>query len=159
MLMVEQNLLKKHLFSTIVLSQTTEQNDMIHGIEVEVHHKIIIIQKTTVHKIDIALEIDLVMTKVVLLHNTLDHDMTIEHESRDLIALRINPHTGHLLDVTLVTDIDQVHIQETITILQDTHFPLDHLHDQEILDFLDIAHTQMQETISKQYNHKLHRTQ
>ena len=88
---------------------------MIHDTEVEVHHEIIAIQKTTIHKKNIALhlEIDFVMKKVLLLHNTLDHDMTFINETRDLIALRIDPLTDHPSDVTLVTVIDHVHIQET----------------------------------------------
>ena len=38
--MLDQNLLKSHLYSTFVLPQTTEQNDMIHAIELEVIHEI-----------------------------------------------------------------------------------------------------------------------
>ena len=38
MLMLDQNLPKNHLYSTFVLLQMTEQNDMIHDIEVEVVH-------------------------------------------------------------------------------------------------------------------------
>ena len=142
--MLYQNLLKNHSFSTFVLPQTTEQDDMIHDIDVEVHHEKIIVQKTTIHKIGTALQlkIDLVMLKILLHHKTLDHDMTIINENPDLIALRIDPLTDHLLDMTLSTFIDHVHIQETKTISQDTHLPLDHLHDPEILNFLDLTHTQ-----------------
>ena len=45
-----------------------EQNDLIHDTEVEVHHEIIIKTKTTIHTTDIVLhlEIDLVMTKILL---------------------------------------------------------------------------------------------
>ena len=42
--------------------------------------------------------------------------MTNIQETRDLLALLIDPHTGHLIDVTLVTDIDHAHIRELITI-------------------------------------------
>ena len=103
-----------------------EQNDMIHDIEVEVHQERIIITKLTAHKTFTALylEIILVMTKVLLLHITLDHDMTILKDTRDLIALFINPHTNQLIDVTLITEIDHVHILE-MTILHDTHCPVD----------------------------------
>ena len=103
-----------------------EQNDMIHNIEVEVHLERIIITKLTAHKTFTALhlEIILVMTKVLLLHNTLDHDMTILKDTRDLIALFINPHTNQLIDVTFITEIDHVHILE-MTILHDTHCPVD----------------------------------
>ena len=39
--MLDQNPLKNHLFTTFVLRQTTEENDMIHDIAVEVHHEIV----------------------------------------------------------------------------------------------------------------------
>ena len=63
--MLDRKLLKCQLYSTFVLPQTTEKNDMIHIIEVEVIHEIIITTKIQIHKTDIALhsEIDLVMTK------------------------------------------------------------------------------------------------
>ena len=70
--------------------------------------------------------------------------MTIIKETRDLIALLIDHHTHQLVDVTLVTDKDHAHILE-ITFLHDTRFPSDHLQDQEILGFLDLADTQKQE--------------
>ena len=161
MLMLDQNLLKNLLYNTFVPPQTTEQNDMIHDIKVDVHHGILIIPKTTIHKIDIALhlEIDLVMTKLLLLNNTLDHDMTIINETRDLIAPRIDPFIVHLIDVTPATVRDHAHIHEITTILQDTHLPLDHLHDQEILDFLDLAQTQIQETNLIQYKQKVNKIQ
>ena len=77
MLMLDQNLLRNHLYNTFVLLVMTEQNDMIHNIGVELHHEVTIIT-TTIHKTDIALhlEIGLVMTRVLLLHKTLDHDLT-----------------------------------------------------------------------------------
>ena len=61
-----------------VLLQMTKQNDMIPDIEVKVHHEIINTRKITIHKTDIALhpEIDSVITKVLLLHKTLEHDIT-----------------------------------------------------------------------------------
>ena len=110
--MLDQCLLKSHLYSTFVLPQTTEQNDMIHAIEVKVIHKVFIIQ--TIHKTDTALhlEIDSVMTRVLLLHNTLDHDLIITKEIRDPVALLTDP----LIDMTLVTDKDHARIQE-ITII------------------------------------------
>ena len=64
------------------------------------------------------------MTKVLFLHTTLDHDMTTIRETRDLIALLLNPHAIHLLDVNLATDIDHAQIQEITTILQDIHLLL-----------------------------------
>ena len=124
----------------------TEQNDKIHAIEREVIHEKLITK--TIHKSDIAqhLEIDLVMTKVLLLRNTLDHDMITIKEVRDPIALLTDLLRDPLLDMTVVTDIDHALIQEISTILQDTHLPLDHHHDQEILDLLDPVHIQIQGT-------------
>ena len=74
--MLDQNLHKNHLYSTPVLLQMIEQNIMIIATEVEVPHETTLTTKT-IHKIDtvLHLEIDLVMTKVLLFHNTLDHDM------------------------------------------------------------------------------------
>ena len=127
--MLDQNILKSHLYNTFVLPQTSEQNDMIQVIEVEVSHE----KSITVisHKTDIArhLEIDSVTTRVLLLHNALDHDMTITKEIRDPIALLTDLLTDPFIDMTLVTDIDRARIQEITTILQDTHLLLDHLHD------------------------------
>ena len=102
----------------------TEQNAMIHDTEVEVHHETNHITKTTIHKTEIALhlEIYLVQTKVLLLHTTLDHDMTTTKETRDLYTLLIDPHTNHLIDVTLVTVINHAQIQEITTISQDIQF-------------------------------------
>ena len=62
---------------------------MIHATEVEVLHEIINTTEITIHKTDIVLhlEIDSVMTRILLLHNTLDHDMIIIKEIRDPIAL------------------------------------------------------------------------
>ena len=67
---------------------------MIHDTEVEVHHELFLTTNTIIHKTDIVLhlEIDLVMTKVLLIHTTLHHDMTTTKETRDLIALLIDPH-------------------------------------------------------------------
>ena len=128
--MLDQNLLKSPLYSTFVLPQTTEQNDMIHAIEVEVIHEIIVTK--TIHKTDIALhlEIDLVLTRVLLLHKTIDHDMKIINEIRDPIALLTDLRTDPLIDMTLVTYIDHARIQEISTILQDKHLLLEHLHNQ-----------------------------
>ena len=76
--MLDRNLLKNHLYSTFVLLQTTEENDMTHVIKVEIIHEINITTKNVFQKTDIALhpEIDSVIIKVLLLHNTRDHDMT-----------------------------------------------------------------------------------
>ena len=154
-LMLDRNLLKNHLYSTFVLLQMIEQKDMIHVFEVEVIHKIIITTKILTHRTDIALhlEIDLVMTKTLLLRNTHDRDITTIKEIHVFIALITDLLTDLLTGMTLVTDIDHVHTQEITTSLQDTHLPIDHLHNQGVLDILDYVHISIQETKFIQYNH------
>ena len=83
------------------------------------------------------------MTKIVLLHNTLDHNMASINEIHDPIALLTDLLTNLLTDMALVTDIDHVRIREKTTILQETHLHIDHLHDQEILGFLYLVHIQI----------------
>ena len=102
---------------------------------------------------------DSVMTKKLLLHNTLDHDTTTTKDIHDHIALFTDLLTDPLIDMTLVIDVDHVHIQEITTILQDTHRPINHLQDHEILDILDHVHIQIQEINLIQYNHNIKRTQ
>ena len=155
MLLLDRNLLKSYLYSIFVLPQMTERSDMIHVIEVEVIHEITITIKILIHKTDIALqpEIVFVMTKVLLLHNTLDHDMTTINEIHDPIALLTDLLTDPLTDRTLVINIDHARIQEKTTILQDIHLHIDHVHDHEILEFLDPVNTQSQGTNLVQYNH------
>ena len=85
------------------------------------------------------IEIDLVMTNVLLLHTTLDQDMIHTNVIPGLTVLLtdhlIDPH----IDKTLVLDTDHAPIQET-TNSHSTQIHIDHLHDQETLDFLDLAH-------------------
>ena len=96
------------------------------------------------------------MTKVLLPNNTHNHDMIILKEIPDHFARHTDPPIDHFMDVTLVTDIDHVHIQEITTILQGTRLPLDQdFHDQETLDLLDHGHISIPETNLKQYTHKL----
>ena len=61
--------------------------------------------------------------------------------------------------MTLVTDLDHAHIQKIITFLHYLDLLLDHLRDPEILDFLDLVYTPIQETNLKQFNHKPKMTQ
>ena len=154
MLMLDQNLLKNHLYSTFVLLQMIGHNDMIHVIEVDVIHDIIIITKI-IHKTYIVLhpDIDLVMTKVLLLHKTVDHDTIIINEIRDTVALFIYLHLNLFIDTIFALDINHVPIQEIITILQNTHFHIDHLQDQEILEFLDPVHILIREINLIRFNH------
>ena len=90
-------------------------------------------------------EIDLVITKVLLLHNTLDHDMILTNVILGLTALHTDPPTDPLIDTTLALDTDHAHILETIN-LQCIQIPTAHLQDQENLDFLDLVHTPILET-------------
>ena len=141
MLMLDQNLHKNHLYSTSVLLLTIEQNTMIIDTGIEVLH-VTTLTTRTFHKIDIVLrlEIDLAMTKVLLLHNTLDHDMILTNAIHGLTALNTDLRIDLLIDTTLALDTDHAPIRETI-ILQDIQIHTDHLLDQEILDFLDPVHT------------------
>ena len=154
-LMLDQNLLKNLLYNTFVLLLMTEQNNMIQDIEAEVHHETIIITKLVIPTQDIVLhlEIDSVMTKIPLLHNTHDHNTTIINEIQDLTDYLTGHHTDLLIDAILVPDIDHVHIHDIIIfngILQLS----DHLQDQETLDVLDHGHIHILEINYTQFNHK-----
>ena len=141
--MLDQNLHKNHLYSTSVLLPMIEQNNMIIDTEIEVPHETTLTTKI-LNKIDTVLhleiEIDFVTTKVLLLLTTLDQDMIHTNVILDftvlLTDLLIDPH----IDKTLVLDTDHAPIQET-TNSQSTQIHIDHLQDQETLDFLDLAHT------------------
>ena len=140
--MLDQNLHKNHFYSTSVLPPMIEQNNMIIDTEIEVPHETTLITEI-IHKTDTVLhleiEIDFVMTKVPLLHITLDQDMIHTNVILDLTVLLtdllIDPH----IDKTLVLDTDHAPIQKT-TNSQNTQFHIDHHQDQETLDFLDLAH-------------------
>ena len=159
--MFDRNLLDSHLYGTFVLSPLTEQKDTIHAIKAEVLHKVIIITKIQTHKTDIALhtETNSVMTKKLLLHNTLDHDTTTTKEIHDHTALLTDLLTDSRKDMTLLIDIVHNRVHEITTILQDTHRPIDHLQDQEIPDVPDHVHIQTQEINLIQYNHNTKQTQ
>ena len=125
-----------------------EQNTMIIDIEVEVSHETTLTTRP-IHKINtvLHLEIDLTMTKVLLLHNTLDHDMILTNAIHGLTALHTDLRIDLLIDTTLALDKDDAPIQETI-ILQNIRIHTDHFLDQDILDFLDPVHTPILETKS-----------
>ena len=84
------------------------------------------------------------MTKVLLLHTTLDHDMihtnVIPGPTVLLTDLHIDPH----IDATLVLDTDHAPIPETKN-SQSIQIHTDHLQDQETLDFLGLAHSPLPE--------------
>ena len=88
---------------------------MIIDIEVEVPH-IITLTTKTIHKIDtvLHLEIDLAMTKVLPLHNTLDHDMILTNAIHGLIAVHTDLRIDLLIDTTLALDKDHAPFPETI---------------------------------------------
>ena len=139
--MLDQNIHKNHLYGTSVLLLMIEQNTMIIDIQVEEPHVITLTTKP-IHKIDTVphLEIDLAMTKVLLLHNTLDQDMILTNAIHSLTALHTDFRTDLLVDTTLALDIDHAPIQETI-FLQNIQIHTDHFLNQEILNFLDPVHT------------------
>ena len=144
--MLDQKLHKNLLYSTSVLLPMIEQNTMIIDTEVEVPHETTLTTKT-IHKIDtvLHLEIDLVMTKVLPLHTTLDHDMIRTNVIPGLTVLHTDPHTDLRIDTTFALDIDHAPIPE-ITNSKNIQIRTDHLQDQETLDFLDLVHTPIPET-------------
>ena len=156
--MLDQNLHKNLSYNTSVLLPMIEQNTMIIDTEVEVLHETTLTIKTF-HKIDtvLHLEIDLVMTKVLLLHTTLDHDMIHTNVIPGPTVLHTDPHTDSHIDTTLVLDTDHAPIPET-TNLQNIQIHTDHLQDQETLDVLDLAHTPIPETKLIWYKNKTNLT-
>ena len=80
------------------------------------------------------------MTKVLLRHNTLDHVMILTNAIHALTVHHTDLLIDRLIDTILALDIDHAPILETI-IFQDIKIHTDHLPDQEILDFLDLVHT------------------
>ena len=143
---------KNFLYNTSVLLPMIEQNTMINNTEVEVPHETTLTTKT-IHKIGtvLHLEIDLVMTKVQLLHTTLDHDMIRTNVIPGPTVLHTDLHTDPHIDTTLVPDTDHAPIPEA-TNSQNIQIHTDHLQDQETLDFLDLAHTLIPETKLIWYN-------
>ena len=144
--MLDLNLHKNLLYNTSVPLPMTKQNTTIIDTEVEVPHETTLTTKT-IHKIDtvLHLEIDLVMTKVLLLHITLDHDMIRTNVIPGPTVLHTDPHTAPHIDTTLVLDTDHAPIPET-TNSQNIQIHTDHHQDQETLVVLDLAHTQIPET-------------
>ena len=146
--MLDLNLHKNLSFSTFVFLPMIEQNTMIIDTEVEVLHGTTPTTKI-IHKTDTVLhleiEIDLVMTKVLPLHTTLDHDMIHTNVIPGFTVLPTDLHTYPHIDKTLVIDTDHAPIPET-TNSQSIQIHIDHLQDQETLDFLDLARTPIPET-------------
>ena len=146
--MLDLNLHKNHSYSTFVLLPMIEQNTMIIDTEVEVLHETTLTTKT-IQKIDTVLhlkiEIDLVMTKVLLLHTTLDHDMIHTNVIPGPTVLLTDLHTDPHIDTILVLDTDHAPIPET-TNSQNIQIHTDHLQDQESLGFPDLARTPIPET-------------
>ena len=120
--------------------QVNDINTLKHNVTHTYHPETL--TRRPIYKIDtvLHLEIDLAMTKVLLLHNTLDHDMILTNVILGLTALHTDLRTNLLIDTTLVLDIDHALIQETL-ILQNIQIHKDHFLNQEILDFLDPVHT------------------
>ena len=113
--MLDQNLHKNHLYSTFVLLLMIEQNTMIIDTGVEVPHVKTLTTKP-IHEIDtvLHLEIELALTKVLPLLNTLDHDMILINAIHGLTALHTDLRIDLLIDTSPVLDIDHAPIQETI---------------------------------------------
>ena len=141
MLTLDQNLHKNYLYSTSVLLLMIEENNTIIDTKAEVLHVTTLTTKL-IHKIDIVLhlETDLVLIKVQLLHITPDHDMKLTNAIHALIVHHTDLLIDHPIDTILAHDTDHVPTLETI-ILQNIQIHTDYLPDQEILGFLDLAHT------------------
>ena len=153
--MLDQNLLKNLFYNTFVRLLMTEQNEMIQDIEAEVHHETIIITKIKTPTQDrvLHLEIDSVMTKIQLLHNSHDHNTTIINEIQDLTDHLTGHHTDLFIDAILVPDRDHVHIHEII-IFNGILLLSDHLQDHDTLGFLDHGHIHILVINLTQFNHK-----
>ena len=95
------------------------------------------------------------MTKVLLLHKTLDYDMIHTNAIHDLTVRHTELHIDLPIDQTLVLDIDHALTQEN-AISQNIKIHTDHLLDQETLDTLDLAQILTLEIKSIQYNPKTH---
>ena len=85
------------------------------------------------------------MTKVLLLHTTLDHDMIHTNVIPGPTVLLTDLHTDPHIHTTLVLDTDHARIPET-TKSQNIQLHTDHLQDQKTLNFLDLARTPIPET-------------
>ena len=127
--MLDLYLHKNHSYSTFVLLPMIEQNTMIIDTEVEAPHETTLTTKT-IHKTDTVLhleiEIDLVMTKILLLHTTLDHGMIHTNVIPGPTVLLTDLHTDPHIDKTLVLDTDHAPIPET-TNSQNIQIHTDHL--------------------------------
>ena len=137
-----------------------EQNTMIVDTEVEVPHETNLTTKTfnkTDTVLHLEIEIDLVMTKVLILHTTLDHDMIHTNVIPGPTVLPTDLHIDPHIDTTLVLDTDHAPIPET-TNSQNIQIHTDHLQDQETLVFLDLARTPIPETELISYNNKTNLT-
>ena len=153
--MLDQNLLKNHLYNTSVLilvtitltEQTTNLKNLMIYTAVEVHHVIVIQIATIHHKIDIALtlETDTDMTELLLLHILTDQDITTINAIHVPIVhhtdLRIDDHIDkiHAMDINHVPtlEIDNFHSTLPHTDLLLNHdsldlFDLDQILKQEI---------------------------
>ena len=84
-------------------------------IEVEVPHVTTLTTKP-IDKIDtvLHLEIDLGMTKVLLLHDTLDHDLILTNAIHGLTALHTDLRIDLLIDTTLALDIRYMFIHHQV---------------------------------------------
>ena len=101
--MLDQDQLNNRLYSTFVLLQMIDQIAMITGTEVKVHHdKFSTITEKIVDNIDIALhlEIDIIMTKSLLLYIIHFPDMTTTVEILDLTVILTDLHLDRSQNLT-----------------------------------------------------------
>ena len=149
--MLDLNLHKQLLYKTFaLLPAKITRTEQISNLQIplidtveEVHHVIVQQIVTLHHKIDILLnlEIDTVMTELLLPHNLADQDMTNIDQIHALIVIVHHtdfPIDRHIDDIHDL-DIDHVHTPET-SHFRNTLRHIDLLLDQEILDLLDLDH-------------------
>ena len=153
MLMLDQTLHKNHLYSTFVHLLTTEKHHDKRHRSRSTSRNNSYNKHYSQNRYRSHLEIDFITTKVLLLHNTLDHDMIHKNAIHGLTVRHTDHHIDLLIDQTLVLDIDHALIQEN-TISQNIQIHTDHLLDQETLDTLDLVHILTLEIKSIRYNPK-----
>ena len=153
--MLDQNLHKNPLYSTSVPLPMIEQNIVVINIEVEVSHVTTLTTKT-IHKTDtvLHLEIDLAMTKVLPLHNTLDHDVILTNAIHGLSALRTDLRIHLEIDLAMRKVLPLHNTLDHDMILTNAIHGLTALHTDLRIDLLidttlalDIDHAPVPETI------------
>ena len=130
-------------------TQTTNSQDPMIDIVVEVHLVIVIQTAIIHHKIDIVLtqEVDTDMIELLLLQNLPDQDMTTTDGIHVLIVHHTDLHLDHFIDEVHILDINLVHTLE-IEIFHNTLHHIDLLQNHENLELSDIDQVLKQKIMS-----------